>query len=217
VPAPDAYTATSRTTPTRYRERASYDRAAVHAVLDEALVAHVGLLVGGVPVVLPTVFARRDETLYLHGSTGSRLAALDGTPVCVTVTLVDGLVLARSWLHHSAAYRSVVVHGTARRVTDPDESLTAMGALLDHVAAGRSGDARPPTAKEFAQTAVIAVELVEVSLKARGGHVGAEPIDLDGPYWAGLIPLRTVADAPVPSPDLRPGISAPDYALDYRR
>ena len=136
------YRPTPRTTPTRYRERASYDRETVHRILDESLICHLGYVSAGRPVVLPTTHARRGETLYLHGSTGSgpMLAAKAGSalPVCVTATLVDGLVLARSALHHSLAYRSVVVVGEAHLVEDPDEKLRALGSLLDHIAPGRA-------------------------------------------------------------------------------
>lgn len=148
-----AYPPTSRTTPTRYRERARYDRRTVHDILDEALVCHLGYLSAGRPVVLPTTHARLDETLYLHGSTGggpllaarAAEAAGSGLPVCVTVTLVDGLVLARSAMHHSVNFRSVVAVGEARVVDDPAEKSRALGCLLDHIAPGRAADCRAPT------------------------------------------------------------------------
>jgi uncharacterized protein len=168
-----AYHRTPRATPTRYRERASYDRDVVHCILDEALICHLGYLSDGRPVVLPTTHARSGETLYLHGSSGSgpMLAAKQGSglPVCVTVTLVDGLVLARSALHHSLVYRSVVVLGDARLVAGPKEKLRALACLLDHIASGRAGDCRLPNARELAATAVLAVDLVEVSAKVRTG------------------------------------------------
>jgi nitroimidazol reductase NimA-like FMN-containing flavoprotein (pyridoxamine 5'-phosphate oxidase superfamily) len=211
------YIQTDRSTPTRYASRASYDRAAVHAVIDEALVCHVGFIRDGAPVVLPTVHARTEDTLYIHGSSGSRFSLLDGEPVGVTITLIDGLVLARSWLHHSAPYRSVVIHGTARVVRDKSEQLSAMAALIDHVAPGRSADTRPPTPKELAKTAIVAIELSEVSLKARGTQLGEEPGDEELPYWAGVIPLKLTAGAPVPDAELKPGIAMPDYLIDYSR
>src|SRR5256885_12446810 len=163
-----AYGQTPRTTATRYQSRLTYDRAAVHAVLDEALVCHLGFVLDGAPVVLPTVHARLGDRLYVHGSSGGRFASLDGQPVGVTVTLFDALILARSWFHHSVAYRSVVVHGTARVVADPAERLEAMRALIDHIAPGRPADSREPTRKELASTAILAVELEQVSLKVRG-------------------------------------------------
>jgi uncharacterized protein len=204
-----AYPATARTTPRRYRERASYDRAAVHAVLDETLVCHVGFVRDGAPVVLPTMLARSGETVYIHGSSGGRFALLDGEPVSVTATLIDGIVFGRSWLHHSAAYRSVVVHGVARVVTDEAEALTAMAAVIEHVAPGRSAESRPPSRKDIAATVIVAVELAEVSLKARGSHVADEPEDLDLDHWAGSVPVRLTAGQAVASPDLRPGIPVP--------
>jgi nitroimidazol reductase NimA-like FMN-containing flavoprotein (pyridoxamine 5'-phosphate oxidase superfamily) len=213
----DAYIQTDRSTPTRYASRASYDRAAVHAVIDEALVCHVGFIRDGAPVVLPTVHARTGDTLYIHGSSGSRFSLLDGEPVGVTITLIDGLVFARSWLHHSAPYRSVVIHGTARVVADEDERRAAMAALIDHVAPGRSADTRPPTRRELAMTAIVAIELDEVSLKARGAQLGEEPGDEELPYWAGVIPLKLTAGEPVPDAELRDGTPLPDYLIGYSR
>src|SRR6202167_6233024 len=168
-----AYAPTARTVPTRYRERARYDHATVHGILDEALICHVGFVGADGPVVLPTTHARLGETLYLHGSTGSgpMLAAgsPDGLSVCVTATLVDGLVFARAAMHHSMEYRSVVAVSNARLVQDRDEKLRAFAALLDHVAPGRSIDTRSPNARELAATAVLALDLVEVSAKVRTG------------------------------------------------
>lgn len=215
--AQDEYIQTERNTPTRYPSRASYDRAAVHAVIDEALVCHVGFIRDGGPVVLPTVHARDGETLYIHGSSGGRFSLLDGEPVGVTITLIDGLVFARSWLHHSAPYRSVVIHGTARVVRSDEEKLAAMAALIDHVAHGRSKDARPATRKELAKTAIVAIELSEVSLKSRGSHVGEEPEDVELPYWAGHIPLRLTAGDPVADDNLADGVKTPDYLIGYAR
>ena len=212
-----AYIQTARSTPTRHPERASYDRAAVHAVIDEALVCHVGFIRDGAPVVLPTVHARNGDTLYIHGSSGGRFALLDGEPVGVTITLIDGLVLARSWLHHSAPSRSVVIHGTARAVTQEEEKLAAMAALIDHVAHGRSADSRPPTKKELAKTAIMAIELTEVSLKSRGDSISEEPGDEELPYWAGVIPLKLTAGAPIPDANLAQGVALPDYLIDYSR
>ncbi|NUR61221.1 MAG: pyridoxamine 5'-phosphate oxidase family protein [Catenulispora sp.] len=212
-----AYDQTPRTTATRYQSRVGYDRAAVHAVLDEALVCHLAFVLDGAPVALPTVHARRGDRLYVHGSTGGRIAGLDGQRVGVTVTLLDGLVLGRSWMHHSMAFRSVVVHGTARVVADPDERLAAMRALIEHIAPGRSGDSREPTRKELAATAILAVELEEVSLKVRGEHVADDEADLALPYWAGAIPLTVAAGAAKPDPDLLDGIALPEYARRYAR
>jgi uncharacterized protein len=217
TPSAATYPATRRSTPTRHRERASFDRPAVHAVIDEALVCHVGFVRDGAPVVLPTVHARIGDTLYIHGSSGGRFALLEGKPIGVTITLIDGLVLARSWMHHSAQYRSVVVHGTARAVTDKAEALTAMAGLIDHVAPGRSAQSRPPSSKELAATAIVAVELAEVSLKARGAQVADDEEDLALPYWAGSVPLRLTAGPAVATDDLAPGIPTPANLTDYHR
>ncbi|MFE0581294.1 pyridoxamine 5'-phosphate oxidase family protein [Streptomyces sp. NPDC058874] len=213
---PGAYEPTDRTVPTRSRDRARYDRETVHSILDEAYICHLGYVRDGAPVVLPTLFARVGESLYLHGSTGSRplLAAGrtdPGLPVCVTVTHVDGLVLARSAFHHSLNYRSVVVHGTARQVTDEAECRTALNAMIDAVAPGRSGDVRPADAKELAATAVIRVDLDEVSAKLRTGSSNDDAEDLGLPYWAGVVPVGATYGTPVPAPDLAPGIAVPDY------
>jgi uncharacterized protein len=217
-----AYPPTSRTVPTRYRERARYDRATVHGILDEALICHVGYLNAGRPVVLPTTHTRLGEVLYLHGSTGSgpmltAAGSPEGLPVCVTVTLVDGLVLARAALHHSMKYRSAVVMGSARLVQDRDEKLRAMAALLDHVASGRSDDSRPPNDRELAATAVLALDLVEVSAKVRDGGPVDEEEDMTLPHWAGVVPLTLTAGTPVPADDLDPAVPLPPYLTPYRR
>ncbi|MBS2963024.1 pyridoxamine 5'-phosphate oxidase family protein [Actinocrinis puniceicyclus] len=211
------YIPTERSTPTRHTSRASYDRASVHAVIDEALVCHVGFIRDGAPVVLPTIHARIGDTLYIHGSSAGRFSLLDAEPVGVTISLIDGIVLARSWLHHSASYRSVVVHGTARVVRSEEEKRTAMAALIDHVAQGRSKDTRPATRKELAKTAIVAVELSEVSLKARGAHLVEEPEDVDLPHWAGFIPLELTAGVPVPDGQLADGVQLPGYLAGYTR
>jgi uncharacterized protein len=215
------YHPTPRTTPTRYRERAHYDRETVHRILDEALICHLGYISAGRPVVLPTTHTRLGETLYLHGSTGSgpMLAAKAGSslPVCVTATLVDALVLARSALHHSLAYRSVVVVGDARWVEDPAEKQRALHCLLDHIASGRAADCRTPNARELAATAVLALDLVEVSAKVRTGALVDEPEDCILPHWAGVVPLSLTAGPPVPADDLDPTTPVPRYLTPYTR
>ncbi|MGZ3097945.1 pyridoxamine 5'-phosphate oxidase family protein [Streptomyces sp. H72] len=188
----------------------------MHSILDEGYVCHLGFVRDGAPVVLPTLYARVGERLYVHGSTGSRPlrmtgAADPGLPVCLTVTHVDALVLARSAFHHSINYRSVVVHGTAYDVTDPQEKRTALDALVDHVVPGRSADSRPADKKELAATAVIRLDLDEVSAKLRTGGVNDEAEDLALPHWAGLLPLRKGYDAPVADPGLAPGTVLPGY------
>ncbi|MFF4213420.1 pyridoxamine 5'-phosphate oxidase family protein [Streptomyces sp. NPDC001796] len=211
-----AYTSTDRTVPTRSADRASYDRELVHAILDEGYVCHLGYVRDGAPVVLPTLYGRVGERLYVHGSTGSRPLRMTGEadpglPVCLTVTHVDGLVLARSAFHHSINYRSVVVHGIAHQVTDPEEKRTALDAMIDHVVAGRSHDSRPANKKELAATAVIRLDLEEVSAKLRTGGVNDEPEDLSLPHWAGVVPVRREYGTPLPDAGLAPGTGVPDY------
>jgi hypothetical protein len=214
------YRRTPRTTPTREKDRVGHDRRLVHAVLDEALVCHVGFVVEGAPRVLPTIHARVDDRVYLHGSTGTplvRLAAGPGVAVCLTVTLVDGLVLARSQFESSMNYRSVVAHGVARLVADPGERALALRAIVDHVAPGRSATSRPGTPKELAATAVLALDLDEVSIKSRAGDPEDDPADLDGPYWAGVVPVATRFGEPLPAANLATGIGTPSHLRDYRR
>ncbi|MFF3397309.1 pyridoxamine 5'-phosphate oxidase family protein [Streptomyces sp. NPDC002659] len=213
---PDAYEPTDRTVPTRAKERAAYDREQVHSILDEAYVCHLGFVRDGAPVVLPTLYARVDDHLYLHGSTGSRPLRMAGEPdpglaVCLTVTHVDGLVLARSAFHHSINYRSVVVHGTAHPVTDPDEKRTALDALVDHVVPGRSLDSRPANPKELAATAVLRLDLTEVSAKLRTGGPNDDPEDAALPYWTGVVPVTTHRGTPIPAADLDESIGVPAY------
>ena len=214
----DAYARTSRTTASRFRDRMSYDRAATHAILDEAYHCHLGFVVDGEPRILPTLHVRVGDQLYLHGSTASRplLAARtdEGLAVSVAVTHLDGLVYGRSWFHHSANYRSVVAHGIARLVTDDAERLRVLTALVEKVGRGRSADSRPPTARELAQTAVLALQLREVSVKARTGGVIDEPEDHHLPHWAGVLPLRLAPG--VPEPDTGVTAATPPYLLPSR-
>ncbi|GAA1176367.1 nitroimidazol reductase NimA-like FMN-containing flavoprotein (pyridoxamine 5'-phosphate oxidase superfamily) [Kitasatospora gansuensis] len=196
-----SYTRNERTTPTRYRDRATWERDAIHAILDAAYVCHLGFVANGTPVVLPTIFARVGDRLYVHGSTGSRPmrgAADEGMPVCVTVTLVDGLVLTKSAFNHSVNFRSVVAQGIAQQVTDPEELAVALDALVDHSIPGRSGEVRRPNAKELAKTAVVRLVLDEVSAKTRADGADDDEEDLDLPYWAGVIPVSTVYGTPEP-------------------
>ncbi|MDG4802225.1 bifunctional pyridoxamine 5'-phosphate oxidase family protein/GNAT family N-acetyltransferase [Micromonospora sp. WMMD980] len=203
------YPPTGRTTATRTRDRVRYDRATAHALLDEAFHCALAFVVDGEPRVLPTLHVRVGDTLYLHGSTGSRplLAARgeDGLPVCVAVTHLDGLVYARSQFHHSANYRSVVAHGTARLVDDADEKARVLTALVEKVGTGRSADSRPPNRRELAETAVLALPLREVSVRTRTGGVNDEPADESLPHWAGVLPLRLTPGRPEPAD----GVTAP--------
>jgi nitroimidazol reductase NimA-like FMN-containing flavoprotein (pyridoxamine 5'-phosphate oxidase superfamily) len=214
------YPATARTVPTRQRDRACFDAEAIHAVLDAAPICHLGMVVDGEPLVLPTIHARVGDRLYLHGSTGSRLARLAaagpadgpaGVPVCVTVTLLDGLVLARSQFHHSMNYRSVVVRGRAELVTDPDERARALAAVVEHVVPGRSSASRPGDARELAATAVLRVPLREATLKQRSGGPNDDPDDRGLPYWAGVIPVTSITGTPQPAADLRAGVALPQH------
>lgn len=191
-----------------------YEREAIHAILDEAPICHLGWVTEeGTPRVIPTIHARVGDTLYVHGSPGSRtLRAIgDGREVCVVATLLDGLVLARSAFHHSMNYRSVVIYGQPRVVTDRREQLEACRAIVRHVLPGREGDARMPTERELEQTAILAIPLGEASAKVRAGPPRDDAEDLELPIWAGVVPVRTVLGEPEPAPDLRPGIALPDY------
>ncbi|WP_442791560.1 pyridoxamine 5'-phosphate oxidase family protein [Micromonospora sp. NBC_01813] len=213
------YPSTSRTTAARDRGRIGYQRTDAHQILDEAYHCCLTFVVDGAPRALPTLHVRIGDELFLHGSTGSTplLAARDpdGLPVCVVVTLLDGLVYARSQFHHSANYRSVVVHGTARLVTEAPDKRRVLDALVDKVGSGRAADSRPPTRRELAETAVLAVALTEVSVKCRTGGPGDDPADLALPHWAGVVPLRTVAGPPQPAPGVR--TAPPDYLAAVAR
>ena len=202
---------TPRSTVRRLPERGDYEWATMAAILDEGLVAHVGLTVDGQPFVLPMVYARIGRRLYLHGSVASRLlrSLRTGVPVCVTVTLVDGLVLARSAFHHSMNYRSVVVLGTATPVTDGAERDGAFAALVDHAVPGRSAEVRMPSAREHAATLLLGFDVEEASAKIRTGPPIDDEADLGHPAWAGVLPLRVAAGAPVPDRALAPGIAVP--------
>ncbi|OXZ00291.1 pyridoxamine 5'-phosphate oxidase family protein [Streptomyces diastatochromogenes] len=215
-PKPVSYTPTDRTVPTRSAQKASYYKDVVHAILDEGYVCHLGFVRDGAPVVLPTLYGRVGERLYVHGSTGSRPLRMTGEAdpglaVCLTVTHVDGLVLARSAFHHSINYRSVVVHGVAHEVTDSEERRLALDALVDQVVPGRSADSRPANKKELAATAVIRLDLDEVSAKIRTGGANDDPEDLALTHWAGVVPLRKGYDTPLDNADLAPGIEVPEY------
>jgi nitroimidazol reductase NimA-like FMN-containing flavoprotein (pyridoxamine 5'-phosphate oxidase superfamily) len=189
----------ARTTLRRKADRGRYERAAIHAILDEGLVAHVGFASDFGVAVLPMVYARIDDDLYLHGAVGNHmLRALEDADVCVTVTLVDGLVLSRSAFHHSMNYRSVVVYGRAALVTDDDEKDRVLRAVVDHMVHGRSQQCRLPSAEERRATRVIRLSLHETSAKVRTGPPIEEPDDLELPYFGGVVPLSVVRGAPVP-------------------
>ncbi|MDH6580022.1 pyridoxamine 5'-phosphate oxidase family protein [Kitasatospora sp. MAP5-34] len=211
-----AYAQTDRTTPTRNRERASAEREVIHSILDSNWICHLSFIADGAPVVLPTIYARVGGYLYVHGSTGSRplraAGADEGLAVCVTVTQVDGLVLAKSAFHHSVNFRSVVAHGIAHQVTDPEELAVALDALVDQSVAGRSADVRRANAKELAMTAVVRLVLDEVSAKSREGGVRDDEADLGLPHWAGVVPVATVHGTPEPDPSTT--VPLPAYLRD---
>jgi nitroimidazol reductase NimA-like FMN-containing flavoprotein (pyridoxamine 5'-phosphate oxidase superfamily) len=210
---------TERTTLARHPERGSYDQNVVYRILDEALICHVAFVAGEQPVVIPTLFARIDDTLYIHGSAIGRMlrTLAGGVEVCVNVTLLDGLVFARSAFSHSMNYRSVAVFGRAREVTDPAEKIRALEATVEHVARGRWADARQPTANELAATTVVAIPLCEASAKIRSGGPKDVEADYALPIWAGVLPLRLHAEAPEPDGRNLPGLAAPPYAHSYTR
>ena len=203
---------TPRTTLRRHHERGATDRTALYEVLDAGLICHFGVVADGDPVVLPTAYGRIGETLYLHGSSANRsLHAADGHEVCVTVTHVDGLVCARAAFTHSVNYRSAVVFGTARIVTDEAERLAGLRAVTEQLIPGRWDAVRAPTRKELAATSVLALPLAEASVKVRTGPPKDEPEDLDAGIWAGVLPLGVAFGAPVADPELPAGIDAPDH------
>jgi len=218
--AENSYEPSVRTVPSRKADRVSYDRELAHAILDEGLVCHLGFDVDGAPVVLPDLYIRDGDLLYLHGSSGSRsllsAAKAGGLEVCVTVTLVDGLVLARSAFNHSINYRSVVVHGTASVIRDPAEKMHALQALVNGIVPDRWSGTRPPNAKELAATTVLRLPLVEVSVKVRQGDTIDEPEDLELPYWAGVLPLELTALPPQPASELAAGLCIPDHVANWR-
>ena len=202
---------TDRITVKRLPLRGAYDRATVEAILDAALICHVGFVADGHPVVIPTIHARAGDAIYLHGSPANRMLRTikDGTEMCLTVTLVDGLVLARSAFHHSMNYRSVVVFGRAALVEDQAEKAAAFRALVEHVKPGRYDLVRPPSEKETRGTLVVRLSLAEASAKIRTGPPIDEEDDLGWPVWAGEIPLRLAAGEPVPDPHCRADVAAP--------
>ena len=213
----ERYRRTERTRLRRLPERGAYDRATVHAILDEGFVCHVGFVADGQPYVIPTGYARVGETLYLHGSTGSRLGLRAGMDVCVTVTLVDGLVLARSAFHHSMNYRSVMAIGRTRAIGDLEEKEAALRALVEHIVPGRSDEVRGGDRRELAATTVLALPLVEVSAKVRTGPPQDDEPDYDLPIWAGVLPLALSPGAPAPDPVLDPSIPVPGHVAAWSR
>jgi len=209
---------TARTRVKRLPGRAAYDRDAIYAVLDTALVCHVGFAIDGQPYVIPTLHVRIADRLYIHGSAASRMlgAAAGGTPLAVTVTHIDGLVLARSAFHHSVNYRSVVILGVANMVADPAEKFAVMKGLIDHVAPGRWDHIRHPNGKELAATSVLSIPIVEASAKLRSGDPLDDEADYARPIWAGQIPIATKTLTPVADARLDAAIPVPAHVTEYR-
>jgi len=210
---------TERTELQRHPERGSHDRSVIYAILDEGLICQLGFVSRGHPVVVPTLYARVGDTLYVHGSAIGRMlqTLAEGVDVCVSVTLIDGVVFARSAFSHSMNYRSVTVFGKAREVTDPEEKMRALEATVEHVATGRWNDARQPNDKELAVTTVVAVPLAEASAKVRSGGPKDADADYALPIWAGVVPLALRADAAVDDPRNQPGTPRPGYAAGWQR
>jgi len=210
---------TSRTTLKRLPQRGSHDREVINQILDEGFICHVGFVVDGQPFVIPTGYARMGDSLVIHGSQASRMLRNlgQGIDVCVTVTLIDGLVLARSAFHHSMNYRSVVIFGRASVVNDSEAKIATLRALSEHMIPGRWDDVRKPNERELQQTTVLLLPLTEASAKVRTGPPLDDEEDYELDVWAGVIPLRLVTDKPVDDPRLSSNTGVPKYAEDYLR
>jgi uncharacterized protein len=215
----NAFNKTERTALKRLPKRGSYDRELIYSILDEGFICHVGFVSDGKPVVIPTGYARDGDTLFIHGSQASRMlrAVEQGIDVCVTVTLVDGLVLARSAFHHSMNYRSVVIFGRAAAVTEREAKVAALFALSEHFIRGRWEEVRGPSEAELKATTVLSLPLEEVSAKVRTGPPLDDEEDYELDVWAGVIPLKLAAEAPIADPRLQANIKTPNYASEYRR
>jgi nitroimidazol reductase NimA-like FMN-containing flavoprotein (pyridoxamine 5'-phosphate oxidase superfamily) len=216
---PETFSPTDRTRIVREPHRGFYDRETIYKILDEGFVCHVGFANDGQPFVIPTLFARVGEALYFHGSAASRMlrGAASGIPVCITVTLVDGLVLARSVFNHSINYRSVVVLGNASLVDEPGEKIRALEAFTEKIVPGRWNDVRQPNEKELKATSILRLPLTEVSAKVRSGPVKDDDEDYALPIWAGVVPLRLQAGAPIRDDRCDPAMPTPPYAAYYAR
>jgi uncharacterized protein len=215
----DTFTPSERTRVVREPHRGVYDREVIYQILDEGFICHVGFASESQPFVIPTMYARVGDAIYFHGSAASRMlrGAASGIPVCVTVTLTDGLVLARSVFNHSMNYRSVVALGIAALVDAPEEKLAALGAFTQKILPGRWNDARQPNEKELKATSILRLALTEVSAKIRSGPVEDDADDYALPVWAGIVPLRLVADPPIRDARCDEAIPVPPYAANYRR
>jgi uncharacterized protein len=216
---PETSTPNERIRVVREPHRGVYDRETIHKILDEGFVCHVGFTVDAQPYVIPTLYARVGDAIYFHGSAASRMlrAAGTGIPVCINVTLTDGLVLARSVFNHSMNYRSVVALGKATLVDVPEEKIAALHAFTEKLVPGRWSDARQPNQKELKATSILRLPLSEVSAKVRTGSVQDDEEDYALSVWAGVVPLRLVADAPIRDDRCDPAIPVPPYAAAYKR
>jgi len=216
---PESFTPTERTRVVREPHRGAYDRETIYKILDEGFVCHVGFTADAQPFVIPTLYARVGDAIYFHGSAASRMlrGAASGIAVCVTVTLTDGLVLARSVFNHSMNYRSVVALGKATLVDEPGEKLEALRAFTEQILPGRWEDARQPNEKELKATSILKLPLTEISAKIRSGPVQDDEEDYALPVWAGIVPLYLQAEAPIRDERCDPAIPTPAYAAKYRR
>ena len=208
---------TDRTRVKRVPERGQYDRATINAILDEALIAHVAFEHDGAPAIIPTAFWRHGDDVLIHGSSKSRmlLALRDGAPCCICVTLLDGLVLARSAFHHSMNYRSVVIYGAMHAVTDPDQKLAALEGFTERIAPGRWPEIRGPNAQEFKATMVLSMPIDEASAKVRVGPPKDDEPDYELPVWAGVVPIRLVAGEPEIDPAMKHAAEVPEHASHF--
>ena len=209
----------TRTRVIREHERGVYDREAAYKILDEGFICHVGFVQEGQPFVIPTGYGRVGDALYIHGSAASRMLkqVTQGVPVCVTVTLLDGLVLARSIFNHSMNYRSVVILGQAKIVDGPEEKLEALRLLSEHIIPGRWAESRPPNEKELKATTILRLPIEEFSAKIRQGDVVDDAEDMQFPVWAGILPLPVIPGAPIPDQHLAPNTPIPEYIRNYSR
>jgi uncharacterized protein len=210
---------TDRTKISRLAKRGHYDPEIINAILDEGLVCHVSYQLDGQPFLIPTAYCRIDNTVYLHGSVGSHFfrELAKGVPVCLTVTHIDGLVMARSAFHHSVNYRSVVLFGKTQLVTNEDERWLALERITEHLVPGRWADTRQPNAGEMKKTMVLAIQIEEASAKIRTGNVGDDPEDMDLSHWAGVLPITLSYGTPIQDPAQNPEIKVPDYVMNYQR
>ncbi|MEA2002381.1 MAG: pyridoxamine 5'-phosphate oxidase family protein [Actinomycetota bacterium] len=210
----------ARSTVKRLPERASYDSDVVHAILDEGYVCHIGVVIDGSPVVIPSLYARDGDSVLIHGSPASRTlrtAGADGVEICLTVTLVDGFVIARSGFHHSMNYRSVVIFGNAAPITDDDERARALDHLVDTLVPGQAAAVRPMTRNEMKGTTVLRLPITEASAKVRTGGPVDDAADYDLPIWAGVLPVTTTYGPAIPDAELRHDLPVPDNIANYRR